>query len=119
LASPFPGPDVARAAWIGDYIDPYAFLELFSTASDQNDAGYSNKTYDDDLAQSQMTMDQPARMRLLEHSERTFLRDVPIIPIYHYNSPHLVSAKVSGWEYNLLDIHPGRYLTIAKAVSQN
>jgi oligopeptide transport system substrate-binding protein len=112
--------DVARAAWIGDYVDPYTFLQMFlSTAGDQNDAGYNNKTYDDALAQAQKTVDQPARMKILQQSESTFLQDIPIIPIYHYNTKHLVSAKVSGWEFNLLDIHLGRYLSITQTVAQN
>jgi len=42
-----------------------------------------------------------------------FLDDNAIIPIYHYNTKHLVSSRVSGWDFNLLDIHLGRYMTVA------
>ena len=107
--------DVARAAWIGDYMDPYTFLQMFmSTAGDQNDAGYNSPKYDSDLTTAQKTVDQPARLKVLQDAEKTFLDDYAMIPIYHYNTKHLVSTKVQGWEFNLLDIHLERYMDVAK-----
>ena len=107
--------DVARAAWIGDYMDPYTFLQMFmSTAGDQNDAGYNSPKYDSDLTTAQKTVDQPARLKVLQDAEKTFLDDYAMIPIYHYNTKHLVSTKVQGWEFNLLDIHLERYMDVAQ-----
>ncbi|MEJ2535043.1 MAG: peptide ABC transporter substrate-binding protein [Gammaproteobacteria bacterium] len=37
---------VFRAGWIGDYADPYTFLQLFRTGHGQNDFAYSNSLYD-------------------------------------------------------------------------
>jgi oligopeptide transport system substrate-binding protein len=104
---------VARAAWIGDYMDPYTFEQMFlSNAGPQNDPGYNSKKYDDLLDQAQKTVDQPARLKLLQEAERTFLDDMPMIPIYFYVTKHMVSPKVAGWEFNLLDIHLGRYISM-------
>jgi len=106
--------DVARAAWIGDYMDPYTFLQMFtSTAGDQNDAGYNSKEYDTDLDTAQKTVDQGARFKLLQDAEKTFVNDYAMIPIYHYTTKHLVASKVKGWEFNLLDIHLERYIEVA------
>ncbi len=44
---------VARAAWIGDYLDPSDFMEQYmSDAGDSNFIGYNNKDYDDLLHQA-------------------------------------------------------------------
>src|SRR5215470_649555 len=106
--------DVARAAWIGDYMDPYTFLQMFvSTAGDQNDAGYNSAKYDTDLDTAQKTVDQGARFKLLQDAEKNFVNDYAMIPIYHYTTKHLVASKVKGWEFNLLDIHLERYIEVA------
>jgi len=106
---------IARAAWIGDYADPLNFLELFlSDAGERNDAGYSNPEFDRLLAEAAGTVDPAARMKLLEQAEKIFLDDVALIPIYHYTSQHMISPKVVGWEFNILDIHLGRYISLVE-----
>jgi oligopeptide transport system substrate-binding protein len=102
---------VARAAWIGDYEDPTTFLTLFlSDAGDQNDAGYNNPDYDKLVKGSALEADPAKRMQMLEQAEAIFLKDLPIIPIYYYTTKHLVSKKLGGWEFNVLDFHLTRDL---------
>jgi len=104
---------IARAGWIGDYVDPVNFLDLFiSTAGERNDAGYNNPKYDDLLKQAAQTSDLAARAKLLEEAEQIFLNDLPLIPIYTYTTQHMVSKKVEGWEDNVLDFHLARYMSI-------
>jgi oligopeptide transport system substrate-binding protein len=38
--------DIARAAWIGDYLDPNTFLDLLVTNGANNHTGFSSPTYD-------------------------------------------------------------------------
>ena len=105
--------DVARAAWIGDYADPITFLDLFlSDAGVRNDAGYNNAEFDKLVKDSFTITDPKARMASLEKAEQIFLADLPIIPILHYKTKHMVSKKVAGWAYNNLDFHLGRYMSI-------
>ena len=105
--------DVARAAWIGDYADPITFLDLFlSDAGVRNDAGYNNAEFDKLVKDSFGISDPKARMASLEKAEQMFLADLPIIPILHYKTKHMVSKKVAGWAYNNLDFHMGRYMSI-------
>lgn len=107
--------EVARAAWIADYDDPMNFLDLFlSYAGERNDAGYDNKKFDELLQKSATETDPAARMKLLNEAEQLFLNDDPMIPIYHYTSQHMVSKKVAGWEYNILDFHLARFISIAE-----
>ncbi len=38
--------DIARAGWIGDYVDPQTFLDMFVTDGGNNNTGWSNARYD-------------------------------------------------------------------------
>ena len=104
---------IARAAWIGDYVDPLNFLELFrSDAGKRNDAGYNNPKFDKLLDEAALPQNLANRMKLLAEGEKVFLTDLPLIPIYHYVTKHMVSKKVAGWEFNVLDIHKSQYLSL-------
>ena len=104
---------VARAGWIGDYMDASNFLDLFlSNAGERNDAGYNNPKFDQLMAEASVTPDPAARAKLLEQAEAIFLSDLPLIPLYHYTKPNMVSTKVEGWKDNLLGFHLTRYLSL-------
>jgi oligopeptide transport system substrate-binding protein len=103
---------VARAGWIGDYLDPSDFFEQYmSDAGDSNFLHYNNKDYDSLLRQAQTESNAEARMKLFEKAEAIFLADQPLIPIYHYTHPQMVSKKVGGWFDNLLGYNLTRYQT--------
>jgi len=104
---------VARAGWIGDYMDPSDFMEQYmSDAGDSNFIHYNNKQYDDLLRQAQTETDAGKRMKLFEQAETIFLTDQPLIPIYHYTHPQMVSKKIEGWYDNLLGYNLTRYMSI-------
>jgi oligopeptide transport system substrate-binding protein len=104
---------VARAAWIGDYLDPSDFMEQYlSDAGDSNFLHYNNKGYDDLLHEAAAEPNQAARMKLFQESEKIFLTDEPLIPIYHYVNLHMISHKLAGWNDNLLGYNLTRYLAI-------
>jgi oligopeptide transport system substrate-binding protein len=103
---------VARAGWIGDYLDPSDFMEQYmSDAGDSNFIHYNNKDYDAALRQAQTEVNQDARMKLFEKAEAIFLNDQPLIPIYHYVHTQMISSKIGGWYDNLLGYNLSRYLT--------
>jgi len=104
---------VARAAWIGDYMDASNFLDLFvSSAGERNDAGYNNAKFDELLNAASVNPDPAARQKQLEEAERIFLTDLPIIPIYHYRNLNMISTKVKGWVPNVMGFNLTRYLSL-------
>jgi len=106
--------EVIRAGWIGDYNDPYTFLSLFkSDVGEMNSSAYHNDNYDALLKAAENEQDANKRMDLLQQAEQQLLQDLPIIPVYHYQSQHLVNPKIQGWQDNLMDIHPTQYLSIS------
>lgn len=104
---------VLRAGWIGDYNDAYNFLSILkSDIGELNMAAYNSPAYDELLHASEKEADTAKRAELMQKAEQVLLADMPIIPIYFYNSSHLVSPKLKGWEDNVMDIHPTQYLSL-------
>ncbi len=103
---------VARAGWIGDYLDPNTFLDMYTTNSGNNDTGWSNRRYDALIALAGATTDQERRFTLFQDAESILMTELPIMPIYTYVSKSLVSPDVRGWYPNILDIHPFKYISL-------
>lgn len=74
----------SRAGWIGDYPDPNTFLDLFVSDGQQNQTGWKNKEYDSYIAKAATEKDNAKRFELFKKAEEVLLRELPIIPIYHY-----------------------------------
>ncbi|MEZ5826196.1 MAG: peptide ABC transporter substrate-binding protein [Geminicoccaceae bacterium] len=106
--------DVARAGWIGDYSDPQNFLFLVESENDGfNYARYENADYDALMDKAAATVDLDERAKVLFEAEQIFMRDVPYIPLMYYGSISIVSDKLQGWEDNLMNVHPTRYMSIS------
>ncbi|MDQ4060320.1 MAG: peptide ABC transporter substrate-binding protein [Pseudomonadota bacterium] len=105
--------DVARAGWIADYNDPQNFLFLLeSDNKGLNYANYINPDYDALMKKAGSETDLEKRAEILRQAETIVMRDQPYIPLLYYGSKNLVSPKVEGWEDNIRDVHPTRFLNI-------
>jgi oligopeptide transport system substrate-binding protein len=107
---------IARRGWIGDYVDPNNFLDLFITGGGNNNTGYSNPEYDDIIlrrAPSAPTRDE--RYSLFREAEAMLMESMPIIPIYTYTSKHLTHPSVKGMPSNLMDSLNIRYVWLDRA----
>ncbi len=103
---------VFRAGWIGDYNDPYTFLELLHSKHGINDSAYNNPEYDQLLSDISLEADQVKRRALMEKAEALMLADHPIMPIYTYSSKKMLKPYVAGYEPNILDHHYSKDLKI-------
>jgi oligopeptide transport system substrate-binding protein len=102
--------DLFAYTWIGDFADPLAFLELFSSTSTLNDSGWSNSRYDE-LLEKAASVSETERLKLLAEAETILLDNGLIIPLYHPVSFNILNlAEVGGWAPNSFDIHPLKYL---------
>ncbi|MGE5673831.1 MAG: peptide ABC transporter substrate-binding protein, partial [Mycobacterium leprae] len=88
---------VARAGWIGDYIDPMTFIDMFVTGGGNNETGWANKQYDALVKQAKSTADQKVRMQAMHDAEKILMDEMPIMPIYFYTRVRLISPKLKGW----------------------
>jgi len=101
---------VMRFAWSGDYDHPGTFTDILNSTSPQNLPGYSSERYDRLLSEAEAAADAAEQMRLYALAEAEMLGDDPIVPLYFFVSKHLVATGITGFESNVLDRHPSRYL---------
>jgi oligopeptide transport system substrate-binding protein len=93
-----------------DIADPMDFLATCRSIAGDNGPGYHNPAYDALLSKAEAEIDPSRRMNLLEQAEHMLLNDTQLIPIDHPVSVLLVSPHVTGWDDNIIDVHPSRYL---------
>lgn len=106
---------LGRAGWIGDYVDPSTFLDIFTTLSGNNETGWSNPQYDNLCQAASNTGDQAKRFDDFQKAEAILLDQMPIIPIYFYTMPRFIRPSVKGWWPNLLDQHNYKYIYLDPA----
>lgn len=97
--------NVARMAWVGDYIDPNTFLELFTSSSGDNRTGWHTKEYDDLIRKAATIADKEERYEIFQQAESILLDAAPIIPLYNYTTNNLISTQVKGYYPNILDYY--------------
>jgi oligopeptide transport system substrate-binding protein len=100
---------IYRSTWIGDYVDPNSFLDLWVTNGTNNETGWSNREYDRLIAEASRTSDQTARFEAFQKAEAILLDEAPILPVYFYTHAFLIQPNVKGWYPTILDHHPYKY----------
>ena len=105
---------LSHQTWVGDFADPVTFLQMWTEASNLNDARYSSRRYERAL-QDADRRDGPARTAALERAEQMLLDDAIILPISRHVALNLLHrGRVSGWYRNALDIHPFRFINFRR-----
>jgi len=105
--------DVGDAGWIADYPDAENYLFLLDSSSGLlNYGGYNNPTFDALLAQAAVTTDLEARAAILAQAEAITIQEMPLIPTTYSVSSNLVGLQIVGFEDNVVNIHPTRWLSI-------
>ncbi len=102
--------DLIRFGWSADFVDPEAFLALFTAGNPQNVAGYSNAAYDALIENARTAVDAGQRAATLTAAEKILLHDAVIIPVFHRVSKRLVKPGIGGIVPNPLGHLPSRYL---------
>ena len=90
--------EIARHGWIGDYVDPMTFLDLWVTDGGNNDSGFSNEKYDELIAAAKVETDAAKRLEILREAEDILMDEMPIFPIYYYTT-------VTAANDNVKDVH--------------
>jgi oligopeptide transport system substrate-binding protein len=107
---------LARAGWIGDYVDPHTFLQMWRTGEGLNMTGWSNQSYDHALKKAESAKSTIERQKSFQSCEDLLAKECPIIPLYFYVHLTLRHPTVQGWHSTLLDHHPYKYVYLEKEV---
>jgi oligopeptide transport system substrate-binding protein len=105
---------MAAAAWGADYNDPQNFLYLLDSRSvGFNYGGYRSTKFDALMDQAKTEMDLTKRAAILAQAEQTALDDSAVVPLLFPTTRTLVSPRVRGYEDNVVNAHPTRWMNLA------
>ncbi len=104
--------DFCRAGWVGDYLDPNTFLDMFLSDSGLNDGLFKNAKYDELVRKAATMKAGPDRMKVLQQAEEILVtQEQAVIPLYHYVNIDLIDLKKwGGWYPNPLGIHNWKFI---------
>ena len=106
---------VARAGWIGDYVDANSFLDMWLTDSGNNRTGWGSDLYDQLISETAPSAaTQELRYAAFRQAEKILLEDMPVIPIYTYVSKHLMHSSVKGLSGNYMDYPVFKYIYLSE-----
>lgn len=115
---------IARNGWLGDYNDPISFLDMWTTASGNNDCqlgkgdharvaiydldmtpwggakvedGTWAETYDVIIAMIKKEGDRTKRMEMMHAAEDLLMSTGAIAPIYYYTDLYMIDDSVKGF----------------------
>lgn len=104
---------VGSSTWIGDFADPYTFLQMWRADSNLNDAKYRDEDYEK-LVDRSLTEEGEERYKTMSEAERLLLEDGVVLPISYTPAINIVDTdEIDGWFQNPLDIHPFKYFSYA------
>ncbi len=87
---------MARYGWLGDYMDPMTFMDMWVTGGGNNNAKYSNQEYDQLIADAKATGDQKVRLEKMENAEKILMEDGVVAPIYFYTRVYMQHDDLNG-----------------------
>ncbi len=96
---------ISGAGWIGDFVDPVTFLDLFVSNGGNNWTGWADPAYDDLIQRAAHAPDAAARHELFQQAESRLLEQAPIAPVFFGVRAYLIHRSVRGWEPSLLGLH--------------
>jgi oligopeptide transport system substrate-binding protein len=104
--------DMSSAGWIGDYLDPTTFLNMWTEGNGNNNTGWHSDQFETLIDQAALQADPQARLDMLKQAEDILMEDQPILPVSWYSRNYLLHPSVKGWHPLLLDNHPWKALRL-------
>jgi oligopeptide transport system substrate-binding protein len=103
---------LARAGWIGDYLDPMTFLDMWITDGGNNNTHWGKPEYDQLVKDAQNQGDKAKRIEIMKKMETMLNEEMPFLPIYTYVWFGLTKPYVIGYYQNMQDKHPLKWVCI-------
>lgn len=96
---------ITTSRWIGDYLDPNTFLDLWMGDNTKNETGWRDAAYDTLIRQAARTLDTDQRHALQQKAEALLLTQCPVVPVFYGARVYLISPAVHHWPPSLLGLH--------------
>jgi len=104
----------AIGIWGADYMDPFTFLGLFSTAGGVNGTGWYDLKFVDMLSAANRNLDHQQRYEQLATAEKYLLDNQPVIPIETSSVNFLKKPYVKGLYPNAASLYPWKFVYIER-----
>ena len=104
--------DIASAGWIGDYLDPLTFLEMWTPGNGNNNTGWDNPEFVKLLQQSFQEPDAARRFEQLHQAETILVGEAPVLLVAWQARNYLIHPSVEGWHPLLLANNPYQFLRL-------
>lgn len=102
----------ARAGWVGDYIDPFTFLNLFYGKTNDSSTGWHKPEYDKMLDDANKELDPDKRFEILARAEYFLMKDQPVIPFLTAETNWIKKPYIKGFYPNPGTLHPWKFVYI-------
>lgn len=107
--------DLASSGWVGDYLDPLTFLEMWTPGNGNNLTGWNDSAFVKLLRQSFQETDATRRFEILRQAEAIFVEAAPALPVAWQARNYLVHPSVQGWHPLLLANNPYQFIRLVPA----
>lgn len=104
----------ARRGWVGDYMDPYTFLNLYYSPSNEGGTGWWDPKYDKMLDDANNTVDPTARLEKLAMAELYVSQQQIIIPLSTTGTSWMKKPYVKGMFPNAGTLHAWKFIYIER-----
>ncbi len=114
---------IARNAWVGDYMDPFTFLNLFYSPVNDGATGFWDPKYDAQLDAANKELDEQKRLEMLATAEFQVLQEQLVIPLVTQATNWIKKPYVKGlypnpgtlhaWKFVYLETDPNKWDTNA------
>jgi oligopeptide transport system substrate-binding protein len=101
-----------RAGWVGDYIDPFTFLNLFYGKNNDSSTGWHKPEYDKMLDEANKQLDPDKRYEMLARAEYFLMKDQPVIPFLTQETNWIKKPYIKGFYPNPGTLHPWKFVYI-------
>lgn len=105
--------DISNAGWIGDYLDPTTFLNIWTEGNGNNNTGWHSEEFETLLSEAARTADPHQRLETMKRAEALLMEALPILPTSWYSLNYLHRPEVEGWHPLLLANHPWKHIRFA------
>lgn len=99
--------DIASGGWGPDYLDAMTFMDLFTSANDNNHGGYVNNNFDELIAKAQKSGNMAERVKLFHDAEKQLiLTDSALVPIIQRGRAYLLAEGLQNVRRNQIGQDP-------------
>jgi len=105
---------LARNGWVGDYMDPFTFLNLFYSEQNDGATGWHDLKYDKMLDDANKTLDPQKRFEIMAEAELYVMERQIVIPLQTQSTNWIKKPYVKGLYPNPGTLHAWKYVYIER-----